>query len=282
MTPKFNKALLPLLLGATLSLPAMAAERVISAGAAVTELVMALEGADKLVAVDVTSQIPEGMALPQLGYHRTLSAEGLLSLNPDLVVGSDEMGPKSALDIVRQAKVQVATLPAAETPQQLMANIDTLAALLSEEDAAPSLKATIQSQVDRINQAKANLSRAPKVVFVLLRGDRGPRMGGGHTPADLLITLAGGENIAGFDGYKSASEETLLSLQPDLILVTKPAMDADNAAGELLESLPLLAHTPAGKNGQIYDLPAKALLGGLGPSALDAAEDLAQKLAEIQ
>ncbi|SDI81440.1 iron complex transport system substrate-binding protein [Ferrimonas sediminum] len=282
MNHRFPLTTASLVLGACLSLSSVAAERVVSAGAAVTELVVALQGADKLVAVDVTSKVPEGMEVPMLGYHRTLSAEGILSMNPDLLVGSDEMGPKATLNIIRQADVEVANLPAAETPEQLLTNIDTLAGLLASETAAPKLKAKINEQVTRITDAKKQLARSPRVVFVLLRGDRGARLGGHHTPADMLITLAGGTNVAGFDGYKSANEETLLALEPEMILVTKPSMDDDDAAKALLESLPLLAHTPAGKNGHILNLPAKALLGGLGPSALDAAENLARQMVEIR
>ncbi|WP_035415949.1 heme/hemin ABC transporter substrate-binding protein, partial [Ferrimonas kyonanensis] len=281
MNRHFPLTAVSLIFGASLSLSALAAERVVSAGAAVTELVVALQGADKLVAVDVTSKVPEGMEIPMLGYHRTLSAEGILSMNPDLLVGSDEMGPDATLNIIRQADVEVASLPAAETPEQLLTNIDTLAGLLNSQATAPTLKAKIKQQVTRIDAAKNQLGRSPRVVFVLLRGDRGARLGGNHTPADMLINLAGGTNVAGFDGYKSANEETLLALEPEMILVTKPSMDDDDAAKELIESLPLLAHTPAGKNGHIVNLPAKALLGGLGPSALDAAEHLAQQMVEI-
>ncbi|MDG4870911.1 hemin ABC transporter substrate-binding protein, partial [Guyparkeria sp. 1SP6A2] len=54
-----------------------AAERVISAGSSVTELIFALGGQDQLIAVDVTSNEPRTRELPQVGYHRQLSAEGL-------------------------------------------------------------------------------------------------------------------------------------------------------------------------------------------------------------
>jgi iron complex transport system substrate-binding protein len=44
--------------------------------------------------------------------------------------------------------------------------------------------------------------------------------------------------------------------------------------------MPLLTHTPAGKAGLIRDLQPQALLGGLGISAIEAAESLNQELLE--
>ena len=81
----------------TVSANDLANQRIISAGSAVTELVIALDATDKLVAVDATSRFPESNALPKIGYHRQLSAEGLIALQPTVIIGSDEMGPDSAV-----------------------------------------------------------------------------------------------------------------------------------------------------------------------------------------
>ena len=88
------------LLGCALSLsslPAAAKERIVSIGPATTELILALGGEQSLVATDVSSPEPRGV--PKVGYHRALAAEGILSLSPTLVVGSDEMGPPPALEL---------------------------------------------------------------------------------------------------------------------------------------------------------------------------------------
>lgn len=58
--------------------------RIISAGAAVTEIVEALGAEKQLVAIDVTSEQPKGEPLPVVGYHRQLSTEGLMALHPTL------------------------------------------------------------------------------------------------------------------------------------------------------------------------------------------------------
>lgn len=61
-----------------------AAERVISLGGDVTEIVYALNAGQQLVAKDSTSTWPAAaQKLPDVGYLRQLNAEGILSLRPD-------------------------------------------------------------------------------------------------------------------------------------------------------------------------------------------------------
>ena len=101
--------------------------RLVSAGAGMTELVLALDAGTELVAVDSTSLVPEEFTtVEKLGYHRMLSAEGILALDPDLVLGTDAMGPETTLEVLRGADVKVVKLTGAETAEQLLNNIDTL------------------------------------------------------------------------------------------------------------------------------------------------------------
>ena len=83
--------------GLLVSYHAVAAElpqRWVSAGGALSEWVCALGGESKLVGVDTTSQHPQTLkALPSIGYQRQLSAEGILSLRPQILIGTEEMGP---------------------------------------------------------------------------------------------------------------------------------------------------------------------------------------------
>ena len=115
--------------------------RLVSAGAGVTELVLALDAGNKLVAIDSTSHIPENLShIAKLGYHRMLSAEGIIALSPTVVVGSDVMGPETTLKVLKQANIQVVQLPTTTDEPQLMNNVDTLGQLLNRQDNATKLK----------------------------------------------------------------------------------------------------------------------------------------------
>lgn len=261
--------------------------RVVSAGAGITELVLALNASDKLVGVDSTSQIPADMTdVAKLGYHRMLSAEGILALSPSLLLGSDAMGPKTTLEVLTQANVNVVQLPDADTQSQLLANIDQMGELLSRQSQATALKDQVKDafvQLDAKQQKITDNGKPLKVLFLLLQADRPARVGGNNTAADIIINLAGGNNIAGFDGYKSVSQEGILALQPDVILISNRSDDEQqNPAAELLEKMPLLQHTPAGEHKQIKALKPQALLGGLGLSAIQAADKLASDFLSIQ
>ncbi|WP_394203128.1 hemin ABC transporter substrate-binding protein [Shewanella waksmanii] len=255
-------------------------QRVVSAGAGVTELVLALDGIDELVAVDSTSQLPQGHDdIAKLGYHRMLSAEGILALSPHMLLGTDAMGPKATLDVLSGANVNVVQLPHANTKAQLLSNIEQIGELLHRQPQAQTLQANINQSFKDIEQKQQKIAQqgdAPKVLFLLLQADRPARVGGDDTAADIIIKLAGGNNIAGFSGYKSVSQEGILSLQPDVILISNRSdKPVEDPVADLLSAMPLLAHTPAGKNKQIQSLKPQALLGGLGLSAIEAADKLA-------
>ena len=89
-------AFLALCASLVLSTQALAAElpqRWVSAGGALSEWITALGGEARLVGVDTTSQHPASLkALPSVGYQRQLSAEGILSLRPDVLVKGGDYG----------------------------------------------------------------------------------------------------------------------------------------------------------------------------------------------
>ena len=63
------------------------AERILSLGPDVTEILYALGAGDRVVGVDRGSRYPEAtLAKPNVGYRRSLSAEGVLAL--DLILSS--------------------------------------------------------------------------------------------------------------------------------------------------------------------------------------------------
>lgn len=276
-----------LLSSALLSQSAIAENRVVSAGAGITELVIALDASNELVGVDSTSQIPEELnSVAKLGYHRMLSAEGILALSPTILLGSEAMGPKTTLEVLSNAKVEVVSLPSANTRAELVSNIEQMGKLLNRESQAAALKQKIDlsfNQLDSKQQKLKELGNAPKVLFLLLQPDRPARVGGNDTAADIIINLAGGQNIAGFDGYKSVSQEGILALQPDVILISNRSdSESSDPVAELLKAMPLLAHTPAGEHQHIKKLPSQALIGGLGLSAITAADDLASDFISIK
>ncbi|MFQ2469928.1 hemin ABC transporter substrate-binding protein [Aeromonas caviae] len=265
------------LLGCALSLSSpsvMAGERIVSIGPATTELILALGGEQSLVATDVSSPEPRGV--PKVGYHRALAAEGILSLSPTLVVGSDEMGPNSTLDQLRRANVKVEVMTTAPTLANLNERIDTLAHLLGDQAAGSKLKEEIAAQSDTL-AAQAKQNKPLKVAFLLLHKGQPTSIAGGNTTASALVTLAGGVNpVAGLHDYKPVSTESLIELQPDLVLVSGRDWQQYQDPDAVLSQVPALSATPAGKNKAIHAIDGHALQGGLSLRSLQQANQIAQ------
>jgi iron complex transport system substrate-binding protein len=249
------------------SVPAAASARLISTDGFVTELLFSLGADAQLVGVDVTSKLPaDYRKLPNIGYHRTLSAEGLLKLRPTQVIGSEFMGPQAVVSALKSAKVGVTQLPMAHTAEQLKSNISTLASLVSQEPKAKKLLAEINSELVQLKHQPLSTMR----VAVLLSMDPSKlRLAGSGTSGDAFVQLLQARNVADFKNYQTVSAESLLSLQPDLIVVI--GRDKTTAANELMTHSPVLKNTPAGAHSRIVAIDGGALIAGLSPAAISEA-----------
>ncbi|WP_445206127.1 heme/hemin ABC transporter substrate-binding protein [Vibrio sp. 10N] len=268
-----------LLVGTALSFPfslafANNAEKIVSAGASVTELIFALDAQSQLVGVDVTSITPEDSALPKVGYHRALSSEGLLALQPTIIIGSDEMGPKPTLDQLQRVGVEIQVVDSAPTIDGLNKRIDQIAALTHSEEKVPALKAAIDEQVKALKSNQPNENKAKKVLFLLIHEGRPANVAGSDTTPDAIITLAGGINpaAASLTSYKPISNESIIEMQPDVVLVSGRSHAKLGGSAAIIEALPMLSATPAGINNAILTIDGHALVGGLGLKSLEEAK----------
>ncbi|KJZ35492.1 hemin ABC transporter substrate-binding protein [Pseudomonas fluorescens] len=253
-------------------------QRWVSAGGALSEWISALGGESKLVGVDTTSQHPESIkALPGIGYQRQLSAEGILSLRPQILVGTEEMGPPPVLSQVRSAGVQVELFSAQPDLPTLQGNLQRLGKLLGAEDQASHLFQTYQQQLDqqKIRVTRAQLKeKSPGVLLLLGHAGGKPLIAGKDTAADWLLQQAGGHNLAMHTGYKPFSVESLVSLDPEVLVFADRALTGDAARAALFKENPILSSTRAAKDGRVMELDPTLLVGGLGPRLPDALKNL--------
>ncbi|MNQ75653.1 Hemin-binding periplasmic protein HmuT precursor [compost metagenome] len=244
-------------------------QRWVSAGGALSEWVSALGGESKLVGVDTTSQHPESLkALPSIGYQRQLSAEGVLSLRPQILVGTEEMGPPPVLSQIRSAGVQVELFSAQPDLPTLQTNLQHLGRLLGAEDRATQLLTTYQQALEqqKVRVTQAQLKQpSPGVLLLLGHAGGKPLIAGKDTAADWLLQRAGGHNLATHTGYKPFSNESLVSLDPDVLVFADRALSGDAARAALFKENPILASTRAARDGRVIELDPTLLVGGLGP-----------------
>lgn len=268
-------------LGVLLCGRAVAADpaRVVAVGGAVTEIVYALGAQGRLVGADSTSTHPEAAkALPRVGYMRQLSAEGVLSLRPDLVLVTTDAGPPEALAQIERAGVRVVRLPVQHSMESLLANVGTVAGAMGLEAQGASLVKALQGKWQAFRATAGQGGRPARVLFVLSHGGGAPLVSGRDTAADAMITLAGAVNaMSSFQGYRPLTPESAIAAAPDVILVTREGLEAVGGKARLL-GLGGLSMTPAGKSGRVVALDALYLLG-FGPRLPDAVAELSSKLA---
>lgn len=256
--------------------PAVAedAKRVVTLGGSVTEIAVALGAGDLLVARDSTSTYPaEITALPDVGYIRALSPEGVLSVAPDLILAEADAGPPAAVDVLNAAGVPFQRMPGDPTPAGVVAKINAVAEALGRTAEGEALAAKVQAGLTEAETRAAAVTEKKRVLFVLsLQGGR-VMAGGEGSSAAGIIALAGGINAAtGFQGYKQMTDEAVLAAAPDLILMMDRQGDLAIGNPDVMAH-PTLSQTPAAQAGNILRMDGMLLLG-FGPRTPDAARAL--------
>lgn len=245
------------------------AQRWVSAGGAVSEWVVVLGGEPRLKGVDTTSQHPATLkALPSIGYQRQLSAEGVLSLTPDLLVGTEEMGPPAVLKQIGDAGVKVELFSSKPDLQALHGNLQQLGRLLGDEQQAEHVFKDYQRQLDGLSariKAVQGSQPVPGVILLVGHGGAKPMIAGKGTAGDWLIRQAGGRNLADNDGYKNFSVEALAALNPQVLVFADRSLVGDAALQALLKENPALAASRAARDKRLVELDPTLLVGGLGP-----------------
>lgn len=256
------------------------AGRVLSVGGSVTEIIYALGQQDRLVARDTTSTYPpEAEALPDVGYMRALSPEGVLSVNPDMIIAIEGAGPVETIDVLAAAQVPLATIPDGYSRAAVGEKIRAVGAALGEAAAAQALADTVDAEIAKAVEGAAAAAQGKRVLFVLTTQGGRIMAGGRDTAADGIITMAGAENaVTEFEGYKPLTDEAITRAAPDVILMMQ-SRRAPTGSDEDLFALPAVATTPAGQNRALVRMDGSHLLG-FGPRTGSAVALLAEELAK--
>ncbi|MBU1297317.1 MAG: ABC transporter substrate-binding protein [Gammaproteobacteria bacterium] len=252
------------------------AQRVVSIGGTVTEIVYLL-GADKqLVASDTSSIYPDkANQMPKVGYQRTLSAEGVLSVHPELLLITPSAGPAKVLQQLKDTGVKIVTIDSPDTKQGIFDKVSQVAHALDQEIAGKQAIDGIKQAFDELAIPESWKKRPPRLLFVLQMGGA-PMVAGQGTAPDALFHLAGAINAVNtINGYKALTPEAILLAQPDAIVVTQQGLT--RAGEQAIWSLPGMASTPAAKAQRLISLDALLALG-LGPRTPQSIQFIHQQL----
>jgi iron complex transport system substrate-binding protein len=255
-----------------------APKRIVALGGEITEIVYQLGADDRLVGRDTTStHPPQANELPDVGYFRQLGAEGVLSLQPDLVLATEAAGPPEVLEQIEATGVQVVKLSAEYSAGGLIAKVRRIAEVLGIAGAGETLAASLRNQID---EAKANIAAmdgTPKVLFIIGTGGGDLMAAGRDTVADALINLAGAENVfASHEGYKTISLEAAAAAAPDAIALMDHTLKTMGGVQQVVDH-PALKLTPAAQAKRVVARDGSYILS-FGPRLPEAMLDFAKAI----
>ena len=232
-------------------------ERIVCLSKQLKEYAFALGQGHKLVGVDLSSTYPDSAKLLKtVGYHRALNAEGIISLNPDLVIHSNDIGPEGIIPQLEKAGLNIKVFGGANTIDSSKLLLKEMGAYFKVPAKADSLIKIMEADLTRADSIRAaskfkdtpsvmiiHFGRASNIYFV---------MSGRKGPGDLYIQLAGAK-VTGYDGKgaRQISGEAVAAANPDIIIATDFGFDQQGSIDKFIEQVPGVALTNAGKNKRI-------------------------------
>ena len=244
-------------------------QKIVSLNGAVTEIVAALGHEKELVGVDVTSTYPANVktTAKDLGHVRSINIEGIMALNPTLIIGTDKDMSPELLEKIKKSGVKAELFKQEFTPEGTKRLIGDVAKVLDHKDFIQ-----LNTKIDADLKNVKPLATAPKVLFIYARGNM-MLVSGTGTPVDRVIALAGAKNaITDFEDFKPLTPEALVKGNPDVILMFDSGLESLGGAAGVLK-IPGVDKTNAGKNKKIIAMDG-GLLSGFGPRLGEAATQL--------
>jgi len=198
-------------------------DRLVTIGGSVTDIVFALGKGDLVVAVDQSSTLPEKVKdLPQAGYVRAISAEGILSMLPTKILASSDIGPPNVISQLESSGVEFEIFTSPKSFDDVMNLVDEISVFLDMKESGIKLKEKLKSDQKIINKMKKEIIKNPNIAFFMNPSHTGNYNAAGNgTRADYLIDFIGGTNIFkdSFSRYNKVNKETILEYNPDVIFV---------------------------------------------------------------
>lgn len=261
-------------------LTAQAQQRIVVVGTSLAETIYALGAGGALVGTDNSSHeyIPETKRLPTIGAFRTVNAEGVLSLKPDLFLATVDAGPPEAVLQIRDAGVKTVVVPRNYKLDEVRASVRQVAGLLHREARGEELVRSMDRQIQEARLMQAGAKAKPRVIFCGFGANMpGGGVSGKNTRISEMIELAGGVNpLTQFEGFRPLTEEGVVAAAPDIVLMTERSFERAGGLSGVLR-LPGIALTPAGRSGRVVAV-SDMYFQGFGPGIGRAVKELTDKL----
>jgi ABC-type hemin transport system, periplasmic component len=241
-------------------------QRVVSLSKQLTEIIFATGGGSILVGTDLSSNYPDGAKkLPKVGYHRALSAEGIISLHPTEVWHDGNIAPPQAIEQVKKVGIPMKEFSSGNTLDSTKMLINQIASLFHNEKKADEINLKLDEDMKKAAQERAKYTDHPRVLIIHF-GQAANKyfvLSNQGVPQKML-EWAGAINATDTaQKWRDLSPEIIAQCQPDIILATDYGYDLQGSI-EKFKQLPGISLSPAAKNNRIYRIEERDLVY-LGP-----------------
>lgn len=239
-------------------------ETIVSVSPALTEIVYALGGEDKLIGRSDYDDYPEAVLdIQSVGPIDLPDTELIVSLDPDVVLASSIFS-EEAYNALTDAGITVVIIKDESDLEGMYTYITTTADVIGLHEEGQALVEDLKAELDEIS-AEVNDTIAGSeitVYYCMGYGEYGDYTAGGDTFINDIIEAAGCVNAAGdIEGWSISTEE-LLAKDPYIILVPSWGYDA------FLETEPYSELT-AVQQGRVLSVDEN-IFNRVGPRNVDA------------
>lgn len=254
-----------------------AQQRIITAGSAITETVCALGDCDQIIASDRTSLYPARIQqLPSIGYRSGISAEGILSLNPTLIIAEKDYVEDAVLSHLTSAGVKLVIVERKLNFGDTKKFITQISAALGREAEGKKLIAENEIALAEANELLKRTTIKPKVLCIYNRGTATVSLAGKETFGEIINYVGAINAYEDVSGYKPLNTEALIAANPDYLVMVSTGFESMGGMDGVLK-LPGVSQTTAGKKKQIVAIESLRLTN-FGPRFGETVKELVMLL----
>lgn len=231
--------------------------RIVSLSKHLTEFTFSLGKGHNIIGVDWSSTYPDSAKLIKpVGYHRALNPEGIISLTPDVVIHSNDIGPETVLPQIEKAGLHTKAFGNANTMDSAKMLLKELGAFFGVSHKADSLCNVMDAGIAGASNVLKDITIKDTPTVMIIHFGRASNvffvMSGRKGVGDKLIQMAGAK-VAHYDakGARQISAEAIAAANPDIIIATDFGYDQMGSMDKFITGVPGVALTKAGKNKRI-------------------------------
>ena len=251
-------------LGRTVNVDANAT-RIVSCAPAITEMIYALGGGNRVVAVTdycdypvTVVQAKENETLKSIGNYKNPNFDKIVSMRSDLVILiKDAEGQPAMASKLDEAGIRNIVVYECTNLTKIYENIEMLGKALHLQSTADAKVLEMKAKMQYIETHLANTTSRPTVAFAVWLSPT--YLAANGTFINDVLTIVGGMNsFAQSNGYPTVASEAILQANPDVIILTATMMATTELTPEQIRagimSDPILKETNAVKNGSVFIL----------------------------